>query len=214
MRGDSLRVLLADDHAVVRRGISEILHERMQVEAIGEASDVPQTLEMLRSGVWDVLILDISMPGRSGLEALEDIRAIRPDLPVLFMSMHAEDQIVRRVLRSGAAGYVTKGSDPDEIVKAVRKVIGGGRFVGENLVENLLFDLQSNDDRPVHERLSNREYEVLRMLSAGRRITEIAHDLALSVKTVSTYRARILEKLDLRNDSELIHYAVRNGITE
>lgn len=214
MRGESLRVLLADDHAVVRRGISEILHERMQVETIGEASNVPETLEMLRSGVWDVLILDISMPGRSGLEALEDIRAIRPDLPVLFMSMHAEDQIVKRVLRSGAAGYVTKGSDPDEIVKAVRKVSAGGRYVGENLVENLVFDLQSHDEKPVYERLSNREYEVLRMLSAGRRITEIAHDLSLSVKTVSTYRARILEKLDLRNDSELIHYAVRNGITE
>lgn len=214
MIGERLRVLLADDHAVVRRGVSEILHERLNVEAVGEASDVPQTLEMLRSGVWDILILDISMPGRSGLEALEDIRAIRPDLPVLIMSMHADEQIVKRVLRSGAAGYVSKGSEPEEIVKAVRKVVAGSRFVSENLVESLLFDLQSHNESPLHERLSNREYEVLRMLATGRRMTDIAEDLSLSVKTVSTYRARILEKMGMNTNSELIRYAVRNRITE
>jgi two-component system, NarL family, invasion response regulator UvrY len=159
-----------------------------------------------------VLVLDVSMPGRGGLEILKDVKQERPKLPVLILSMHPEDQYAVRALKAGAAGYLNKDSAPEELVKAVRKVVGGGRYVSANVAEKLAYDLTSDTGRAPHETLSDREFQVLCMIASGKSVTDIAEELALSVKTVSTYRARILEKMGMRNNAELTHYAIQNRL--
>lgn len=209
------RVLVVDDHAVVRRGLIALIREQIGQVEIGEASTADEAVGQVMRGIWDIVVLDITMPGRSGLDALTDIKAQRPQLPVLVLSMHPEDQMAMRVLRAGASGYLTKDSAPEELVNAVRRILSGRRYVSESMADRLVMDLQSNDvDEPVHEKLSNREFEVLRMLAAGTTITEIAQALSLSVKTVSTYHTRLLEKMGLRTDSALIQYAVRHHLVE
>lgn len=206
------RILIADDHAILRRGLREILAREMETALCGEAKDADEVLAKTQAEEWDLVILDITMPGRSGLEVLRDLRAERPRLPVLVLSMHPEDQYARRLLRAGASGYMNKESAPEELIKAVRKVLAGGRYVSAALGEKLAGDLSEDTGRPIHEALSHREFEVLRMLAAGKTVTQIAEELHLGATTVSTYRARILEKLKMNTTAELMHYALHNGL--
>jgi len=208
------RVLIADDHAILRRGLKEILVHELQEVVCGEAADARQVLDQVQASDWDLVMLDITMPGRSGLDILSDIKAVRPKLPVLVLSMHPEDQYGKRALKAGASGYMKKESAPEELIKAIRKVLAGGRYVSSALAEKLAVDLNDDLLRPVHEVLSDREFEVLRMMASGKTVSQIAEELHLSVTTVSTYRARILEKMDLTTTAELIHYALRNHLVD
>jgi DNA-binding NarL/FixJ family response regulator len=209
-----IRVLIADDHAILRSGLKEILVHELKDVVCGEAEDARQVLLQVQSGDWDLVMLDITMPGRSGLDILKDLKAVRPKLPVLVLSMHPEDQYGKRVLKAGASGYMRKESAPDELIKAIRKVLAGGRYVSPALAEKLAVDLSDDVGRPSHETLSDREFEVLRMIASGKTVGHIAEELHLSVTTVSTYRARILEKMDLTTTAELMHYALRNHLVD
>jgi DNA-binding NarL/FixJ family response regulator len=209
-----MRILIADDHAVFRRGLAETLGEAFSRVTFGEAKTAQETLEHVRRQDWDVVILDISMPGKSGLDILDDLHRLRPKLPVLLLSMHPEGQYARRALKSGAAGYLTKESVPEELKEAVRRVQAGGRYVSASLAENLAFDLRRAADTPVHELLSDREFQVLRMIASGRTVKQIADEIALSVKTISTYRARILLKTGMKTTAELIRYALQTHLVE
>jgi len=209
-----IRVLIADDHAVVRQGLKQILGDTHEMLVAGEATNGREVLEKVRAEAWDVVVLDISMPDHNGLDTLKQLRAERPTLPVLVLSMYSEDQYALRVLKAGASGYLTKDSAPDELVKAIHKVVSGGRYVSAFLAEKLAFDIGANSSKLPHETLSDREYQVLRLMAAGRSVGDIAVELSLSVKTVSTYRARILEKMNLGSNAELIHYAIRNHLTD
>jgi DNA-binding NarL/FixJ family response regulator len=210
-----IRILIADDHAILRRGLQEILQRELEGAVCGEAKDATEALARMQEGEWDLVILDITMPGRSGLEVLRDLKASWPKLPVLVLSMHPEDQYGKRILRAGAAGYLNKESAPEELVKAVRKVLAGGRYVSAALAETLASDLSQEDaGRPAHEVLSDREFEVLRMIGAGKTVSQIAEDLHLGVTTVSTYRARILEKMHMRTTAELMHYTMHNRLID
>jgi two-component system invasion response regulator UvrY len=202
-----IRILIADDHAIVRRGLRQILAEEQDLRVEGEVQDAQELLARLRDSAWDVLVLDLNMPGRSGLEVLEDVKLRWPKLPVLVLSMHPEDQYAIRVLKAGAAGYMTKESAPDELVAAIRKVHAGGKYVSPAAAELLAHGLEGGG-KPRHESLSNREYQVLCELAAGRTVSDVAVRLKLSVKTISTYRTRLLEKLGLSNNAELMHYAI------
>ena len=204
-----MRILIADDHAVFRRGLRETIAEAFHRATFGEAGTAQEALEYVQREPWDIVVLDISMPGKSGLEILSDLKRLRPKLPVLFLSVHPEEQYARRALRAGAAGYVTKESVPSELKEAVRRVLTGGRYVSAALAERLAVDLISGRGLPIHELLSDREFEVLRMLGEGKTVKAIADELCLSVKTVSTYRARILLKTGMKSTAELIRYAVR-----
>jgi two-component system invasion response regulator UvrY len=207
-----INVLIADDHAILRRGLKEILIKELEGAVCGEAMDAQEVLEQAQNHNWDLVILDVTMPGRSGLDVLKELKMVRPKLPVLILSMHPEGQYGRRMLRAGAAGYLEKENAPEELIKAIRKVMAGGRYVSPALAESLAFDL--NDDRPPHEALSDREFEVLRMLASAKTVTEIAEQLHLSVTTVSTYRARLLEKMRMATTAELIRYALRNHLVD
>jgi two-component system, NarL family, invasion response regulator UvrY len=209
-----MRALIADDHAIVRRGLKEILREAFARATFGEAQTAKEVLALVQKEPWDLVILDISMPGKNGLEILEDLRQTQPHLPVLLLTMHPEEQFAKRALKGGAAGYLTKESVPEELIKAVRKVLHGGRYVSVALAEKLAWDLGHSGDTPVHEVLSSREFQVLRMIASGNSVKEIAFELALSVKTVSTYRTRILEKTGLKNNAQLIRYAVQNHLVD
>jgi two-component system invasion response regulator UvrY len=209
-----MRVLIADDHAVFRRGLKETISEAFPKVTFGEANSAPETLENVRVQNWDIVILDISMPGQSGLDILNDLRRLRPKLPILLLSMHPEEQYARRALRAGAAGYLTKESVPEELKRAVRQIVGGGRYVSATLAEKLAYDLRSGVDVPLHELLSDREFQVLRMIASGKTVKQIADEIALSVKTVSTYRARILEKTGMKTTAELIRYAFQAQLVD
>lgn len=207
MDSTKTRVLIVDDHAVVRQGLKLILTESDLPVSIGEAGSGQEALSMARSGNWDVVVLDISLPDRSGLDVLKQIKSYYPKLPVLVLTMHAEEQYAVRVLRAGAAGYLTKDSAPEEMAAAVKKVAGGGRYVSSSLAERLVFDMGGMRERP-HEALSDREFQVFCMLASGERIKDIAEKLCLSVKTVSSHRARILTKMKMRNNAQLVQYAL------
>jgi two-component system invasion response regulator UvrY len=209
-----IRVLIADDHAILRRGLKEILMRELDSVTWGEAENGQQVLDQVQSHDWDLLILDITMPGRGGLDVLKTLKALRPRLPVLVLSMHPEDQYGKRVLKAGASGYMNKESAPEELMKAVRKLLGGGRYVSPALAETLASDLSQDTGRPAHESLSDREFEVLRKIASGKTVGQIAEELHLSVTTVSTYRARILEKMNMSTTAELMHYALRNHLVD
>lgn len=209
-----MRVLIADDHAVFRRGLRETLGEAFSKVTFGEAQTAQETLDFVRRSEWDVLVLDISMPGKSGLDIIGELKLLRPKLPILLLSMHPEEQFARRALKAGASGYLTKESIPDELKMAVRKVLAGGRYVSANLAERLAFDLRKGTDVPIHELLSDREFQVLRMLASGKTVKQIAEEAVLSVKTVSTYRTRVLEKMQMKTNAELIRYAVQAHLVE
>jgi DNA-binding NarL/FixJ family response regulator len=209
-----IRVLIADDHAILRRGLIEILRRDINDAVCGEAEDAEQTLAQVQGHDWDLVILDVTMPGRSGVDILSDLKRVQPKLPVLVLSMHPEDQYGKRVLKAGASGYMNKDSAPEELIKAIRKVLAGGRYVSPALAEVLALDLGGGTNQPLHERLSVRELEVLRMMGAGKTISQIAELLHLSVTTVSTYRARILEKMGMTTTAELMNYALRNQLAD
>jgi two-component system, NarL family, invasion response regulator UvrY len=209
-----VKILIVDDHAVVRDGVKKILGERFSEIDFGEASTAQEAIILVREEVWDAVVLDISLGGRNGLEVLKEIKQIRPKLPVLILSMHSEEQYARRAFKAGAAGYITKDSPRTELVKAVNKVIAGGRYVSPALAEKLVFDIERGTDRPLHEALSNREFEVMRLIASGKTVTEIAELLTLSDKTISTYRARILEKMGMKTNAEITHYAIKNRLVE
>jgi len=209
-----IHILIADDHAILRRGLKEILMGELEGTIFHEAGSAQHVLDQIQTHACDLLILDITMPGRSGLDLLRDLQQLRPELPVLVLSMHPENQYAKRVLRAGAAGYMNKETAPKELVKAVRKVLAGGRYVSAELAEKLAADLSANDPRLPHERLSDREFEVVRMIASGKTSSQIAEELHLSVTTVSTYRARILEKMGMANNAELMRYAMHNKLIE
>lgn len=208
-----MKILIADDHVVLRKGLIQILAEEHPNAQFGEASTTSETLDNLSRRRWDVLVLDIFMPGRSGLEVLYDVRRQHPDLPVLVLSSAPEEQLAVRVLKAGARGYLNKQAAPEELVKAVGKLLAGGRYVSAAMAERLVAEI-SQADRPAHDQLSDREYAVLQLLVAGRAIKEIADELSLSPKTVSTFHTRIWEKLRLHNDVELVRYAIEHGLVE
>jgi len=208
-----IRVLVADDHPVVRRGVKQILADEPDMAVRGEARTAQETLELARNGDWDVVVLDITMPDRSGLEILKELKQERPRLPVLVLSMHSEDQFAVRILKAGGAGYLTKEAAPEALAQAIRKVVGGGRYISPSFAESLAADLAA-EDRPPHATLSDREYQVLRLIGSGNTVSQIAAQLRLSVKTVSTYRIRVLEKMRMTTNAELTHYAIRNRLVE
>jgi DNA-binding NarL/FixJ family response regulator len=207
-----MRILIVDDHAILRRGLRALLLDAFQRAEFGEAANAEQALELLGKKVWDVALLDITLPGKSGLDLLKELKAARPRLPVLMLSAHPEDQFAVRALKAGAAGYMTKESAPEELVQAIGKVLSGGRYVSRALAEELAWNIGKDFTRTPHETLSDREYEVMCRIASGRTVTEIAGELSLSPKTISTYRTRLLEKLGVRNSAEITSYAVRNGL--
>jgi len=206
------KILIADDHAVVRKGLMKILTESDAGISVDEAGDGQEALTRVLRERYELVLLDISMPGRGGLEVLKEIRSHRPHLPVLVISMHPEEEYAVRALRAGASGYAIKDTAAKELAGAIRKVLGGGRYVSASLAENLARDLGSKNDRLPHETLSDREYQVLRMIASGKKVSEIAGELSLSVKTISTYRSRILEKMQAKNNAELTRYAFENRL--
>jgi two-component system invasion response regulator UvrY len=209
-----MRVLIADDHTLFRRGLKETILEVFPKVTFGEAGTAEETLECVRQQDWDIAIVDISMPGRSGLDILADLKQLRPKLPVLFLSVHPEDQYARRALKAGAAGYLTKEGVPDELKSAIRRVLNGGRYVSTALAEKLALDLMPGTSRPLYELLSDREFQVLRMIAEGKTVTTIARELSLSVRTVSTYRTRVLEKTGMKTTAELIRYALKAQLVD
>jgi two-component system invasion response regulator UvrY len=209
-----IRALIADDHAVVRQGLIQILGNIPEITVAGEAINGQEVLDKVRAEAWDVVILDISMPDCSGLDILKQLKSERPKLPVLVLSMHSEDQYAVRALKAGASGYLTKDSAPDELVKAIRKVVSGGRYVGSCLAERLAFEIGADSSKLPHETLSDREFQVLRLIASGKSVTEIAAELYLSSKTVSTYRVRLLQKMNLKTNAELMHYAMQNHLID
>lgn len=209
-----IRVMIADDHAIVRQGLRQILSDTEDMEVAGEACNGVEALHMSREGVWDVVLMDVSMPDRNGIDALKLLRKEQPRLPVLVLSMYPEDQYAIRALKAGAAGYLNKQSAPDQLVTAIRQVASGKKYVSASLAMELAEAIGEDSDRPLHEKLSDREYQTLCMIASGKTLTQIAEELNLSVKTVSVYRARLLEKMRLRNNAELTHYGLKFGLVE
>jgi len=210
----SIRVFIADDHAIVREGLKQILAEQRDIVVAGEAETGLDAVKLFRKSRCNVLLLDISLPDRNGIDVLKQIKSEKPELAVLMLSMHREDQYAIRSLKAGAAGYLTKQSAPLELVNAIRQVAGGQRYVSAQLAQVLAAQLGENHDGPVHEGLSDREYQTLTMIASGKTVSEIARDLSLSVKTVSEYRSRLLAKMKLKTSAELTHYAIRNQLID
>lgn len=209
-----IRILIVDDHAIVRDGLKQIIEDHEDMVVAGEAGDGEEALSRIRREEFDVVLLDISMPGMGGLETLKRSKAEFPELPVLVLSMHPEEQYAIRVLKAGASGYLTKESASDELIAAIRKVAVGRKYVGSSLAERLAWAVESDARGKLHESLSDREYQVFTMIASGKRIKEIAAELSLSVKTISTYRTRILEKMEMTNNAELMRYAIENGLVD
>ena len=209
-----IHFLVVDDHAIIRQGMRQILADAFTQAVFGEADNGPEALKMVREKPWDIVLLDISMPGGSGLDVLKQLVEARPTMAVLVLSMHPEDQFALRVLKSGASGYVTKNTASEEVVGAIKKVLAGGKYISASLAENLVTGLNTGVTRTLHESLSEREAQVMRMIAQGRSGKEIAAELALSVKTVSTYRARVLEKMKLKTNADIIRYAMHEKLVE
>ncbi len=209
-----IKILIADDHRIVREGLKQILAETPDMVVAGEANNAQEVLKEVWDNDYDVLLLDISMPGRSGLDILKQLKTERPKLSVLVLSMYSEEQYALRALKAGASGYMTKESATDELIEAIRKVSTGRKYISPSVAERLAFSLESGDERPPQETLSDREFQVMCMIASGKTIKNIAEELSLSIKTVSTYRARILEKMRMKNNAELTHYAIQNKLVE
>jgi two-component system, NarL family, invasion response regulator UvrY len=207
-----IRILIADDHAVVRKGLKQIITDEFPSAEITEAGDVESLIAQVIKANWDVIICDISMPGRSGVEALEQIKQIKPEIPVLMMSMHSEDQYAMRVLKAGASGFLNKSTVHEELTRAIHTIRLGRKYITASIAERLAESLSGKDGRKPHEHLSNREFEILKMLASGRSISDIAEQLSLSPTTVSTYRSRILEKMNLKSNADITRYALENGL--
>jgi two-component system invasion response regulator UvrY len=212
--GPGLRIMLVDDHPIVRRGVRDILAEAFPQAHIQEVGSGGEAIALAQAGIWDIVILDLTLPDGSGLDVLKRIRESQSRLPVLVLSMHAADQFARRAIAAGASGYLTKDTADLELVTAATRLLRGGKYFGPQVLEQVVMGMHPDRDERPHERLSDREYQVLRMIGSGRTVSEIATTLGLSVKTVSTYRARVLEKMDMRTNAELTHYVVQHKLTE
>jgi len=210
----SIRVFIADDHAIVRAGLKQILAEECDISVVGEAETGLDAIKLFRKSRCNVLLLDISLPDRNGIEVLKQIKDDKPELAVLMLSMHREDQYAIRSLKAGASGYLTKQSAPRELVNAIRQVAAGQRYVSAQLAQVLAAQIGENHDKPAHENLSDREYQTLMMIASGKTVSEIAKELSLSVKTISEYRSRLLAKMNLKTSAELTHYAIRNQLID
>jgi DNA-binding NarL/FixJ family response regulator len=209
-----MRILTVDDHAVVRNGVKILFQGRPETVTFGEASNAEEAARLVREQDWDVMVMDITLGDRSGIEVMKELKLIRPKLPVLILSMHSEAQFARRAFKAGASGYITKDSLPDELAAAISKVARGGKYVSPTLAEMLLMNIDSGVDREPHESLSDREFEIMCLIASGKTVSEIAELLSRSVKTISTYRARILEKMGMRTNAEITHYVIQNKLIE
>ncbi len=208
----SIKILIADDHTIVREGIKQILAEMPEVTVTDEARNGQEVLQNVWDKDYDIVLLDITMPGRSGLDVLKQLKNDKPALKILILSMHPEEQYAIRAFKAGAFGYLTKESSPNELIEAIRKVSIGKKYVSSSLAETLASHLEAKSEKPPHDTLSDREYEVMCMIASGKTVKEIAGELALSVKTISTYRARILEKMGMKNNAQLTHYTIQNQL--
>ena len=209
-----LKILLVDDHELIRAGLKQVLHAGMGNITVGEAKNAEEAMSLLEQQQWNLAITDITMPGRSGLDLLLEFKNLRPEMPVLVLSVLSEDEVALRVLKSGAAGFIHKETSGDELVRAVRKVVGGGKYVSSTLAEKLALRITVPELDEPHKKLSDREYVVMKMLASGTTLTQIGKILSLSIKTISTYRSRILDKLKLENNAELTRYALRHKLVE
>ncbi|MGA2880318.1 MAG: response regulator transcription factor [Bryobacteraceae bacterium] len=208
------RVLIVDDHEVVRDGVKRLLDEQPGSISCGEAGTPDEALRMALADDWDAMVLDLSFAGKSGLEVLKELKQVRPRLPVLVLTMHSEEQYARRAFKAGAAGFITKDSPRAELSRAIHKVLDGGKYLSPALAERLIVDLERGVDRPPDETLSDREFQVMRLIASGKTLSEIAELLSLSDKTISTYRARLMEKMRMRTNAELTHYAIQNKLVD
>jgi len=211
---NTIKVLIADDHAIVREGLKQILADTRDIVVAGEAENGLDAIKLVRQGKGDVMLLDISMPDRNGIEVLKQARKEMPDVAVLILTMHREDQYAIRSLKAGAAGYLNKQSAPAELVNAIRQVAGGRKYVSAALAQELANQINEERDVPLHETLSDREFQTLTMIASGKTVSDIARELVLSVKTISMYRSRLLQKMKLRHNAELTHYAIKNHLVE
>ncbi len=208
----AVRILVVDDHPSFRRGVKDILEEGFDGAKMAECGNAQEMLDRIREAKYDLVVMDISMPGRSGPEVLKELKQLAPNVPVLILSMHPEDQYAIRMFKAGAAGYLTKASAPEELVQAAKKVMAGGQYVSASVGEALAMTVRTGVDKMPHERLSDREYEVLCLIASGKTVSDIAEEVHLSVTTISTYRARILDKMNLKNNAELTRYAMQHGL--
>ncbi|HTK82644.1 MAG TPA: response regulator transcription factor [Bacteroidota bacterium] len=209
-----INILIVDDHAVVRQGLKKILSEEPDMVVLDEAESAEQLLEMIGTKKWDIVILDITMRGKSGLDVLHQLRQEYPQIPILFLSMLPEEQFAVRALQAGAAGYMTKGAAPEDLVKAIRKISAGGKYISSSVAEKLATQLDTGVDQLPHEKLSEREFQVFTKIASGKPLTRIGEELNLSVKTVTTYRTRVLEKMTMSSNAELIRYGIEHKLTE
>jgi len=207
-----IKILIADDHPIVRAGFKQVISDMPDMLVADEASNGQEVLQLIGKKDYDLVLLDISMPGRSGLEILKDLKSEKPKLPVLILSIYPEEQYAIRALRAGASGYMTKASAPNELILAIRKISEGGKYISASLAEKLAYYLDGDATKPPHETLSDREYQVMLMIASGKTVTEIANELCLSVKTISTYRTHIREKMKMKNNAEITLYAVQNKL--
>ncbi len=207
-----IKVLIADDHTLVRKGLKQILLETKDIEGVDEARDGKETINKVSQKKYDLVLLDISLPGRSGIDVLKQLKYLKPKLPVLVLSMHPEEQYAVRSMRAGASGYLTKESAPNELIDAIRKVARGGKYITSTLAEKLADEIGPSVGKAPHETLSDREYQVMCMIASGKIVKEIAETLNLSVKTISTHRARILRKMHMENNAQLTHYAIKHHL--
>lgn len=209
-----INIIIADDHEIVRAGLKQIISDSKDLLVKGEARDGQELLEKVREDDYDVILLDIKMPGRSGLEILKQLKVECADIPVLVLSMHPEDQYAVRTIKAGASGYLTKETAGEKLIEAIKKVHKGGKYISPSLAEKLADSIATDRDKPLHEYLTDREFQVVCLIASGKTVTEIAKDLFLSVKTISTYRQRILEKMNMKNNAELTHYVINNNLLD
>ena len=209
-----IKVLIADDHNLVRQGLKRILLENKGIGAVDEARDGKEVISKVSQKKYDVILLDISFPGRSGIDTLKQLKCLKPKLPVLILSMHPEEQYAVRSIRAGASGYLTKESAPEELVEAIKKVAAGKKYITTSLAEKLADRIDERAEEPVHKSLSDREYQVMCMIAAGKTVSEIANELSLSVKTISTHRIRLLRKMNMKTNAQLTHYAIKQGLVD
>jgi DNA-binding NarL/FixJ family response regulator len=214
MLNDTIKILIADDHAIVREGLKQIVSEEKDMVVSGEAENAARLMKLLQEDKFSIVVLDINMPGKSGIEALKDIKQIYPDLPVLILSMFSEDQYGLRTIKAGASGYLKKVSAPTELVSAIRKIISGGKYINQSLAEKLADKYGSTKKDLLHEKLSDREYQIMCNIALGKTAEEIAQDLSISINTVYTYRTRIFEKMSMRSNVELTQYVLQNKLVE
>jgi DNA-binding NarL/FixJ family response regulator len=209
-----MKVLIADDHPLVRQGLRQVLEAQADLDVVAEAKDGNDVIDLAGRVDWDVAVVDYNMPGKAGVELVKELRRRHPERPVLVLSMYPEDRYALRLLKAGAAGYLNKESAPEELVGALRKVAGGGRYVSAALGEKLALSMAGGADEPAYEKLSDREYQIMWLLASGKTVGDIARQLFLSANTVSTYRARILKKINVRNNAELMRYAIRHQLVD